>query len=152
MNSWADILLIGIIGYNAFKGYQHGLIQVLINMSAFILSFTIASSSGGLIVSWIQAITGQPMDTSTVVSHVAIWLLVYLGLTIGGTALSKMLPFLGLGGANRMGGVIVGTLRGLLICVPLILLIQIFDPNAANLSAMLPALSPLATWASKLIF
>ncbi|NDC82111.1 CvpA family protein [bacterium] len=143
--NWIDITLIGIVGYNALIGFKRGLIRLIMDMVAFFLSIWISSHYGPILAQWLEESMKQTPPTSTIIGYIGVWLALFGVLSLIGMGLSRMLPVIGLGIADRLGGIIFGTVKGLLFCVPIIMPIQFFKPEMLTQSIMAPPLAPLVS-------
>ena len=150
--NYVDIALITIIGYNGLTGFKRGLVRLVMDILAFAAAISLTSKYGHIAATWIETTFKQPPPTSTVIGYVGVWLGIFGILSLIGMSLSAMLPVIGLGMVNRFGGVIGGTIKGMLICLPILMPIQFFKPELLKTSIIAPAMAPGVTQLGALLF
>jgi membrane protein required for colicin V production len=150
--NWVDIFLISIIGYHALKGFNRGLIQLIMDMVAFGMAIYLSMKNGPVTAHWIETTLHQVRPVSTIVGYIGVWIGVYLVLSLIGRWISRMMPAIGLGSLNKLGGIIGGTVKGLLFCVPIMMPIQLFKADLLGNSILAPAMAPMVSQLSAKLF
>jgi uncharacterized membrane protein required for colicin V production len=119
---------------------------------AFAAAIGLTSKYGQIAATWIETTFKQHPPTSTFIGYIGVWIGIFGILSLLGMSLSAMLPAIGLGTVNRMGGVVGGTLKGMLICIPILMPIQFFKPDMLTTSIIAPAMAPAVTKLGALLF
>lgn len=142
--NWIDITLLTIIGYNGLTGFKRGLIRLIMDIIAFAAAIRTSSLYGGEIAKWLEINAAFTTPVATFTGYIGIWVITFGILSFIGSSVSRALPMVGLGTFNHIGGVIGGTIKGILICLPLLMPIQFFKPDVLQSSTLAPALAPAA--------
>jgi uncharacterized membrane protein required for colicin V production len=150
--NWVDLTFITIIGYNGLTGFKRGLVRLLMDIIAFALAIRFSSHYGGAVAKWAETSLSQAPPISTFVGYIGVWLATFGVLSVIGMWLSSVLPMIGLGSFNRIGGVIGGTIKGILICLPILMPLQFFKPELLKNSVFAPALAPAASTLGEKLF
>ena len=133
--NWLDLVLAGILLASTAAGFMKGFFRLGIGLVATFLAFLLAS--------WFYTDAGQwaiPYTSSKGVANFVGYVLVFLAVMIAGGLLARLLAHLfkwiGLSWMDRLGGGVLGLLRGGLISIVIVLMISAFlpgDPPAAIL-------------------
>ncbi len=123
---WIDWALIAVIGLSVIVGLWRGFVREVFSIFVWILAIWIAFRYSGVAAGWLEAWVELPSARAIV----AFSGLLLITLIIGGLAgwlLGKLVDSTGLGGTDRMIGMLFGLLRGLVIVV-VIMLVTRFTP------------------------
>ena len=111
-----DIIVLLIIGFTAIRGLMRGMVDTLFSLAAWFLAF-MAGKWGALMVA---PMLPASMDSERVryfVAFALVFLVVLIGVILLGHMLSSTLRAIGLGGADKALGGIVGLLKGGMIVI-----------------------------------
>jgi len=111
-----DIIVLLIIGVTAIRGLMRGMVDTLFSLAAWFLAF-MAGKWGALMVA---PMLPASMDSERVryfVAFALVFLVVLIGVILLGHMLSSTLRVIGLGGADKALGGIVGLLKGGMIVI-----------------------------------
>ena len=146
--AWVDYCVIGLLALSALAGLVRGLVQEIFSLAVW-------AGAGWLALHYHQACAAYlekavPLESARLpLSFAAI----FLGaLAVGGMAgllLGKLLASAGLGGTDRLAGLLFGAARGALIVAVLVLLAGATPlPQEAwwKQSRLIPPFQALATW------
>lgn len=147
-----DILLLTIIGYNAFAGFRRGLVRLVMDFVAFGVAIALTRNYGAIAAKFVEQTIHQHPPTSTLVGYIGLWLVTFGILSLIGMWISAALPMIGLSTLNRMGGLVGGTAKGLLFCIPILMPMQFFKQDLLVDSMIAQALSPAITTIGARIF
>lgn len=143
--NWIDFLIIALILYNAARGFRAGLLQSAVNLIGFLIVLSIALTQ-------FTRLSGPLSDMLSRSSNAIRWLslLVCLGVASGlinvmarlvGHFIRQSNPSL----FNRIGGTLLGSLRGVLVVSVALTVIRYFPVNAPFKSSLeQSALAPSA--------
>ncbi|MBI2688467.1 MAG: CvpA family protein [Acidobacteria bacterium] len=131
--NWLDIVLASILLGSTVGGFVKGFFRLGIGLAATFLAFLLAS--------WFYAEAGDwavPYTSSKGVAHFVGYVIIFLGVMIAGALLGRFLArvfkWMGLSWLDRLGGGVLGILRGGLISLVIVLMMTAFlpgDPPAA---------------------
>jgi len=116
-----DIVVLAIIGisvvYGVFRGLVREVLALLAWVAAFLLANLLAPDAAKLLP---QAMASE--EIRLLVSFVAVFIVVLVGLSVLAILASKLVKVVGLGPADRVVGGFFGLARGLLVVMILVLL------------------------------
>jgi membrane protein required for colicin V production len=145
---WVDYFIIGIVLLSALISLMRGFVKEALSLATWILAFWVALTFTQLVDAWLI----NRIDTPSIRIVVAFSSLFVLGLLVGamvnhfaGLAVKRT----GLGGTDRMIGVVFGMARGIVVVAALVLLGILTEINEDpwwNASAFIPLLEPVALW------
>ncbi len=116
-----DIVALVIIGVSVVYGVFRGLVREVLALLAWVASFMLANLLAGDAAKLLpQAMASE--EIRLLVSFVAVFIVVLVGLSVLAILASKLVKIVGLGPADRVVGGIFGLARGLLLVMILVLL------------------------------
>ncbi|NBV41734.1 CvpA family protein [bacterium] len=136
-----DWILISVIAFNALIGFWRGMIQIVMDLAAFGIGIAAAMIFGKQIGPALAPIIHNT-PIALISGYILAWGITYLAIHWLGLFISKLMPMVGLGIANRLGGIVAGGVKGLLFCLPILLPIQLFKPDFFNGSKIACHLAP----------
>ena len=132
--SLLDIGIVLILLLSVVSAARSGFSREVIGLAALLVAIVCAT--------WFYASAGAvflPYVSSPQVAHFIGFLVVFLGIMIlGGIVghiVSRMLKTVGLSWLDRILGAMFGAVRGILICVVLVMILVAFSPGPANAGA-----------------
>ena len=125
--NWLDIVLGSIIGLSVITGFNRGLVRIGIGFAAVITGFLLSSWNYGIAAPWFL-----PYVSSRSIADLLGFLTIFLGIIILGAVVAsligRILKLTGLSWLDRLLGGAFGVVRGLLICVIVVMIITAFSP------------------------
>lgn len=112
--SAVDIVIIGILLWGAFRGWKAGFIKELLSTGGLIGGLILAAIIYRLFGEHLSPILGSGSQLSffsSVLVFIAIWIVVPIILSVVATLLTKIARTLFIGPLNKVGGLIVGTIK-----------------------------------------
>jgi len=126
--NWVDLLIVALIAWMTFRGFQSGLIRQVVRVVAIIGGIVLA----GLLYDDLSANIGfliEDATTRNLVSFIAI----VAGVVIAGTVLAQLLKttasILMLGPLDSIGGGVLGFVRGVLYVQAALFVLAVFPAN-----------------------
>jgi membrane protein required for colicin V production len=124
--NWVDYILILAVVVSVAEGFAKGFIRLGIGFIATVLAFLTAAWFYGMAAGWLA-----PMIQSPVLARVAGFGIIFAAVMVVGaiisTLLSRAFRLVGLGVVDRAGGAVLGGVRGVLLCVIVIVGIMAFS-------------------------
>jgi membrane protein required for colicin V production len=111
-----DIIVLLIIGVTAVRGLMRGFVDTLFSLAAWFLAFMVGKW-GAVIVAPMLPVSMDSARMRYFVAFALVFLVVLVGVLLLGHMLASMLRAVGLGGADKVLGGIVGLLKGGLIVI-----------------------------------
>lgn len=116
-----DIIVLVIVGISVVYGVFRGLVREVLALLAWIVSFLLANLLAPEAAKLLpQAIASE--ELRLLLSFVAVFIVVLVGLSVLAILASKLVKVVGLGPADRVVGGVFGLARGLLLVMILVLL------------------------------
>jgi membrane protein required for colicin V production len=130
--NWLDFCLIGIVAISVAEGFAKGFIRLGIGFIATVFAFLMAAWFYGMAASWLSPAIHSPLLAKVVGFGLVFGAVIIVGAIIS-ALMSRAFRLIGLGLADRAGGAVLGAVRGVLLCVILIvgMLAFIKDPPQA---------------------
>ena len=129
--NWLDWLLAGIVVLSTLRGLIRGLVQAVFGLAGILCGFFIASLEYRSVAAWVLAHhwTLSP-QTAGVASYLVILFGVMVLFAIAGAIVRRAVHAVGLGGADRFLGAILGLVRGVLIGATIVLSMRALSPDS----------------------
>jgi membrane protein required for colicin V production len=122
--NWIDYAIIGIIGVSVLIGLSRGFIREAISLATWVVAFWVAFKFSGVFADYLS----DYIKTASI-RHIICFAVLFIGILILGALLnfflSKFISYTGLGGTDKLLGMLFGILRGILLIAILILLVEI---------------------------
>jgi membrane protein required for colicin V production len=139
--NWLDVVLGLIILASVATGFMRGFVRLGIGFAAVVTGFLLASWGYGMAGAWLV-----PYVSKKAIADLIGFLLVFIAVLIAGALIgnlfARMLKLTGLSWLDRLLGAAFGVVRGLLICVVMVLLMTAFSPNSPPRSVVESEFSP----------
>lgn len=127
-----DIILIVLLLFGAFRGYQKGLLLELINFISFFLALILAFNFKDWGMDILRSFLDQPEGLLSIISFVAIFIVVILGLELIGKGIKSLLDLTLLGSLDDLAGGLVGALKWALMISIFLWIGEFFDIGIAS--------------------
>ena len=112
--TWLDYAVVGVFAVSLVVGAWRGLVREVLSILGWIIAFLAASLlAGPLGPAMPQAIPSPELRVAA--AYVAVFVVALIATALLGLLLSKIVKAAGLGGVDRMLGMLFGAARGLLI-------------------------------------
>ncbi|MCF8030870.1 MAG: CvpA family protein [Desulfohalobiaceae bacterium] len=129
-----DGIFVIIILLTLMRGLVRGLVKELTFIVALVLAFLVAWSGSAPLRLWMNQIIPDNPQLAATLSYVIVFIAVFLLVLFLGIACRHMLHSLWLGGVDRLGGALLGMIKGVLLCgVITLLLMTVFSQDAGML-------------------
>ena len=151
--TWVDYVLIVLVFASVIIGFIRGFIKEALSLVVWVVAFVVAARYSE-VLSNLFANSIQNESLRLGISFVILLVVVLICGMLLNFLLGKLVSYTGLGGTNRLLGLVFGFLRGVVFVAGLILLAQLtsLPNNPAWLhSVLLPHFEPLSTWLKTLI-
>lgn len=143
-----DWVLLAIIGASALLGVMRGFIGVVVSLLAWLLGGWMAFRHGGD-VAMMLASDGEPGATGLFAGYALAFIAVMVVVGVVGWLVRKLVQSAGLGGMDRVLGLVLGLVRGGFVACALVLLLALTsmprEPQWRT-SPVVPVLVPGAQW------
>ena len=120
--NWADWAIVAIVGLSVLIGLVRGLVREAMSLVVWVVAFIAASMfylQGG---DWFSTLIPTPS-----LRYITAWVTIFVGVLITGAIVNFLLGQLvrttGLGGTDRLLGMVFGTLRGCIVVLALLILV-----------------------------
>lgn len=147
---WVDLIIVAIIGLSALTGLFRGFIKELIAIGIWVLAIWAGYKYSQNLLPWLQPYI-QDKSVCTVIAFV----IILLGVLIAGGIINALLGLIlrgtGLGGMDKILGMIFGFVRGVFIVSLIIAILSMTSfPYQQYLqgSRLYPQLLPVIKWIS----
>lgn len=150
MDSWADFFILGVVGISALLSLFRGLVREVLSLAGWGVACWAAFTFSGALAPVLTAQLSLPPSARVAVAFAALLVGVLFAFGILNFLIGKLISSTGLGGTDRMLGVLFGIARGLAIIVLLVVcagLTPLPEDPWWQRSAFLPRLLPAARWA-----
>ena len=151
--TWIDYTIIAIILASTIIGLIRGFIKEALSLVIWIVAFIIAIRYASLL-SELFASNIHNVSLRLGMSYVILLIAVLIIGMIFNFLLGKLVAYTGLGGTNRLLGLVFGFLRGIVLVAGLILLAQLTElpkTSAWQHAVVLPHFEPLSIWLKSFI-
>ncbi len=145
-----DIIVLAVVGVAALFGLWKGLVRQVVGLLGVAAGYVAAMKFSGPLAA--KFLTGFSPATGHVISFFAIFIACVIASSIFGSIMGKLVGGTGLGILNKVGGGLLGGLKGcLVIAVATMLLIAFLPPNTGVLkgSRTMKYIQPMADMISK---
>ncbi|MFZ3041042.1 MAG: CvpA family protein [Thiobacillus sp.] len=115
-----DLIVLLVLVLTVVRGLMLGMVDTLFSLAAWVLAFMLGKW-GALMVAPLLPIGTENLAIRYFAGFAVIFLLVLIGVLLLGHALASLVKAVGLGGADKVLGGVVGLAKGLVILVGLTL-------------------------------
>jgi membrane protein required for colicin V production len=123
-----DYILIAVLAFCLSRGIFRGLIKELSSiiglLGGFYAAYTYYGHLTGVLSAWIE----NPVYLN-IISFLIIWIGIYTAVTVMALILKYFMKIAFLGWLDRIGGALLGAIKGLLVAVTLIVVLTAFLPQ-----------------------
>jgi membrane protein required for colicin V production len=124
--NWIDIIIIILLALAVGIGFKKGLVQEIVGIIALVIAFFLALKLHMIAAAMLaKMISGLPKPIAPTVGFVTVFLIVFLAITIVGWLLSKIIKATPLDFADKIGGMVIGLVKGALIISVILLLLAL---------------------------
>lgn len=129
-----DIFLLLPLGYGAWRGFRKGLIIEIFTLLAIIVGIYMAVHFSDLVSNKINDNAGEVYSATPAIAFTLTFLAVGALIYFGGVALEKVIKVVNLSIANRMLGLLFGTIKALYLLSIVLVTYQSYDPSGKLIS------------------
>lgn len=146
--NWADYSIIGIVVLSVLLSLARGFIREFLSIVTWIIAFWVAFQFDDLLAPRLAPYIHTP-SLCIIVSFIILFVLTLIVGSLINFSLSKLISSTGLGGIDRLLGMIFGLARGVLLIGIILLLVSLTafsqDPWWKT-SILIPHFKPLVVW------
>lgn len=150
MSNWADIFILGIVGLSALVSLFRGLVREVLSLVGWGVACWVAFRYSGTLAPTLGGSLDLPPSALVAIAFLALLVGVLFAFGIVNFLIGKLISTTGLGGTDKILGMLFGIARGLAIIVILVIFAGLTplpgDPWWRQ-SMFLPRLVPAANWA-----
>ena len=125
-----DIIILVPLAYFAFKGFTKGFIITLAMLAGILIGFYAAIHFSEIIAELLKDQFAMSSANIRPISYLLTFVIVLILVYLLGQFLTGVVKTTGLGFLNRIGGVILGLIKGLLILSAFVVLFGRIDPKS----------------------
>jgi len=129
-----DLILLLPLAYFAYKGFSRGLIISLALLAGILIGFYAAIHFSDYAASMLNNHMETESDNITLIAYLLTFVVVLILVFLLGQFLTSVVKTTGLGFVNRIGGILIGIAKGLLIISAFFLLLNKIDPKSQIVS------------------
>ena len=118
--NWLDIVLLGAIGFSAYRGYSNGFIRELVSIASVILAIPLAGIFYDDLFPKVEPIV-RNKDFAALVSFLAILIGVIIGGQVAAHMLKRTAEILTLGVLDRLAGAVFGFFKAVVVAQVLLI-------------------------------
>ena len=118
--NWLDIVLLGAIGFSAYRGYSNGFIRELVSIASVILAIPLAGIFYDDLFPKVEPIV-RNKDFAALVSFLAILIGVIIGGQVAAHMLKRTAEILNLGVLDRLAGAAFGFFKAVVVAQVLLI-------------------------------
>jgi membrane protein required for colicin V production len=118
--NWLDIVLLGAIGFSAYRGYSNGFIRELVSIASVILAIPLAGIFYDDLFPKVEPIVRNE-DFAALVSFLAILIGVIIGGQVAAHMLKRTAEILNLGVLDRLAGAAFGFFKAVVVAQVLLI-------------------------------
>jgi membrane protein required for colicin V production len=148
--NWIDLVFGLILGASVFSGFRKGLLRIGVGLGATIVGFVVASWSYGTL-----GFSLRPYVPNKAAANFFAFLLIFITIiAIGGliaTILARVFKLVGLTPVDRVLGALFGAVRGLLVCVIIVMIMLAFAPGSTRAAVGASYVGPYVIDASRVL-
>lgn len=149
--NFLDVIILCVLFFFAIRGMLHGFVAEILGLVALFGGLFLANNFYTSLAIYMDFIASPMWRNLT--AYIAIFVAVNIGVMILQRILQKVLHFSFVGWIDSAGGIIVGFVKGLLMCTIMLILFDTFSPGneAIGQSYIVPYLDVLLVYASDYI-
>lgn len=133
--SLLDVFLLVPLAYGAWRGFKKGLIIEVFTLLAIVVGIYMAVHFSDLVSNKINDNVGEEYSSTPAIAFTLTFLSVGALIYFGGIALEKVIKVVNLSIANRLLGLLFGTIKALYLLSILLVTYQSYDPEEKLISA-----------------
>lgn len=148
--NWADWIILAVIGISCVISLKRGFVREALSLVAWVAAFVVAIAFHDRLATLLV----DQVSTASLRSLLAFAILFILTLVIGALVnllISALVQATGLGGTDRVLGMVFGLARGILIILALVVMLPMLLPVREDVwwqeSKIIPHLALLENWA-----
>lgn len=150
---WADYAIIALIGLSALVGLVRGLVREAFSLATWAVAVWLGMQFSKDLAVYLESMIAVP-SVQLGVAFIAIFLVTLLSGGVAGFLLGQLVTGTGLGGTDRLAGLVFGVARGALLVSVLVLLAG-FTPLPKDPwwreSRLIPPFQSMALWIRTLL-
>jgi len=124
-----DIIVLAVVGVLTLLGLWKGLVRQIVGLAGVVAAYAIAMKFYGPLAA--KYLTGFHQATGNIISFLAIFIACIIAASIIGWIAGKLMSTAGLGILNRIGGGILGGVKGcLIVSIAVMMMVAFLPPNS----------------------
>lgn len=127
-----DIIFCVILGFLGIRGVFRGLVKEIASILGLILGFVLANSYHAQFSPFLEEYLGGP-GLANLVAYLGIFLGIVAAVFLIASLIRKILKLIRLGWLDNIGGAVLGTFKGLLLCSIVVMALTAFLPAKSTI-------------------
>jgi len=123
MRTVVDVAIVAFVVLFAISGARRGLIRQILQIAGIVAGFVCAIYFSHVFAAWIESRFGAPNVAARVAAAAAIFIVVVVAFHLAGLFLRKIAQISMLGGLDRIGGAVLGAVKGVLLASLLLVIL-----------------------------
>lgn len=149
--NFLDVIILCILAFFSIRGLMHGFVDEIIGLIAIFGGLYLANNFYADLAIYIDFIQ-EPL-WKNLAAYIIIVVAVIIVMKIVHSLLQKIMNFSFVGWIDSIGGLIIGGIKGLLLCAIMLILIDTFSPSVEMIeqSYLVPYLDEVLSFANDYI-
>ncbi|MFC1753106.1 CvpA family protein [Thermoproteota archaeon] len=140
--NFLDIFIIIVLCYNAIAGFRRGFVFVVFDFVALFGSIYVGLRYYEVLKDYLMVYISWPEVYVSLISFGVIWLGCFAILLVVSFVVDKLVSIVMLGIVNRIFGLVVGVAKGVILLLPLLIPLYLFDTTWYNESTLVKPVHP----------
>jgi membrane protein required for colicin V production len=129
-----DFIFLIILGFTAVRGFARGLLKEFISVFGLIIGLGVATMLYEPAAERLEPFVSDPVHAA-VIGYILVFLIAVGGIALVGLGLQTLFESSMLSSLGRLGGVLIGLLKGGVVCSLILVLLAQFLPPKADFMA-----------------
>ncbi|MCU1327301.1 MAG: Colicin production protein [Bryobacterales bacterium] len=147
--NWLDILFTVVLLYAIYRSFRKGFVREIVGLASTILALLCSMWFHGIAGAYLEPLVHSE-KTANLLGYIVVFLVVMTVGTLAGWIIARFIQTIGLSFVDRFMGAMVGLVRGLVVCIALLIGFTAYGPHLKSRTAPDAVLnSQIAPWLMK---